>query len=152
VVIICLTVLWGALRPEQFSALLDHADRDTTGLVKGVLFSAYVLNLIPDYISGLQTHRLIGFVQARKSFVVSTFPVLLIDVIFKTVIFLVSYTVFVVIFASIYYLFKEIRDVWSEHVFTTITGAWDIFFKYAPYLSVENPGNPSLKAHPVVPG
>jgi hypothetical protein len=46
VVVICLTVLWGALRPEQFSALLDHADRDTTGLVKGVLFSAYVLNLI----------------------------------------------------------------------------------------------------------
>jgi hypothetical protein len=144
VVVIGLTLLWAAIRREQFYALLTHADRDTLGIFKGVLFTAYILNLAPDYISALQTHLLITYFQSRKLLLSWTIPVLIADAAFKTVIFLIAYTVFVAIFATLYAFFKEIRDVWSATGFTTLESAWKEFFKFGPYLSAQNPGNPSL--------
>jgi hypothetical protein len=138
------TGLWIYIRPEQFRALLAKTNDDTTGTYVGLIFTGYMLNLIPDYISSLQTQRTLEFMHNKRTGMRSMLTILIADLIFKTVLFVISYTVFVMGFRCSYHYFKQIRDVWDVGSFSSIQQSLTMFWHTAPRLSAQIPGNPPI--------
>lgn len=124
-----MTAIWACTRPEQFFALIDKTHNDTTGAYAGIIFTGYVLNLIPDFLSSLQTQRTLEFIQDRHRRLYVVPSILIADLTFKTVLFLLSYSIFVLLFHNLYLYFKQIRDVWDASSFGSVrqavTPLWD---------------------------
>jgi hypothetical protein len=145
VVVVLVTLMWGAIRPEQFEALFTRADSDLKTLFGGVVLSAYLFNLIPDYISAVQTQYFVRTVRERGLTSIKTIGILIADFVGKTLIFLFFYCLAVMIlFGVLYALLKDIREVWDKPAFTNVYEAIIWFWHYGPTLSVEKIGNPSI--------
>jgi hypothetical protein len=144
IVVIVVTLMWGVIRPGQFFALFDRADHDLKTVFAGVVFSAYLFNLIPDYISAVQTQYFVRVARDNKLNVLQTVGILIADIACKTVIFMIFYCVAVMmLFGLLYTWFKDIREVWDALAFANLEAiTW--FLRYGPNLSVEKPGNPSI--------
>jgi hypothetical protein len=145
VVVVLVTLLWGAIRPDQFMALFNRTDSDLKALFGGVVLSAYLFNLIPDYISAVQTQYFVRIVRERQLTGIKMLSILIADVACKTIIFLFFYCLAVmVLFGVLFALLKDIREVWDKPAFTNVYEAITWFLRYGPSLSVEKIGNPSI--------
>lgn len=115
--VIALTIVWWVIRPEEFQLLHSKTQSDITGLFQGVIITAYILNLIPDYFSAIQTRWLIGKAAKAKSMPIF-FLLVLTDIILTGLVFFVFIVIFINIFSYIYGLSKEIRSVWDILAFS----------------------------------
>jgi len=143
VTIIVLTVVWWILRPEQFASLLDKTGKDINGLFAGVLVTAYILNLIPDYFSAIQTRLLMGLVARTKSLVYRA-VLLLVDILATGLLFYTFFFVFLYFFLEIYGVTKEIRNVWDALKYSNPQDTFNFLIEYGPSLTSHKLGNPSI--------
>lgn len=83
--VLILTVVWASIRPDEFHTFL-HGDLAFDRFLFPILI--LLLNIIPDYVSLLQTRTLLGFLKPAHGWV-TTIGVLVLDWIASTAIFFV---------------------------------------------------------------
>lgn len=141
--VITLTLLWWVLRPAEFDLLLDKTKHDITGLFTGVLFTAYILNLVPDYFSAIQTRWLMGLMSKTKSLLYRSL-ILLTDIVLTGAVFYILFVLFLLFFVEISGLSKEIRSIWDVLTYTNPIEAFWFLVDNGPLLTSHSPGNPSI--------
>src|SRR5262249_31929091 len=145
IVVVVLTILWAFVRPSQFWALFDRLGQDIKGVVVSLILSAYIFNLVPDYISALQTQYFVRFIQRKQQRSSITLAIVIADFLSKTLIFLLFYCAAMMGLLSLLSTFlKDFRELWGNIGLTSLSDALRSFFQYGLTLSVEKRGNPSI--------
>lgn len=149
--VIAMTLLWWFLRPEQFEALLVRTERDITGLFGAVIITAYILNLVPDYVSAIQTRWFIGMLNEVASsklivilIIVTAMILIAGDIMLTSLVFTFFFAAFAFSFDFLYGLSKEIRNVWDILQFESYEQAVLWLFEFGPTLQVHVSGNVSI--------
>jgi hypothetical protein len=90
VAVVIVTLIWAAIHPDQFNAFVQQGKYKYYAPFLSVFFVAGILNLIPDYLSLLETRYIIRWVSQTHS-VVRILAFLAFDLVVTAAIFLGTY-------------------------------------------------------------
>jgi hypothetical protein len=110
--VLVVTLLWGALRPEE---LREFVSAEGIAAVVAIVFAGgAIINVLPDYVSLLETRFVIGRISGRNTLGVGM--LLLMDFVASAAIFLIPYAAFRVLTS-----YGESGDLPSETLRTIVS-------------------------------
>ena len=133
------TIAWGGTSPELFKAAYERVGRDWASMYSAVIVAAWFFNLLPDFISAVETRYLMGRIANYRSRAAAT-VIIVLDLIFTTLIFVLTYHAVIHFLPIALDISKNLRKYWELFEYYNYWESLSWMFRNAPTMSVDTPG------------